>query len=198
MDAASVFSKSTYFLNPCHRSCAEFYGVKKSSLQRFIKNPGQQFVGKGSVSKVLSKAEEKMIADHLTERMQIGCGLDLLQLRYIIRDCIVAAIEANPERTSPWGEVKEGKEHLLHLPTERYIRKFLMRNKLTLRRSMPIHNGRAVCTVEDLRSWQDLTGSKFLSDPELTAAINDPNRVFNQDETSLSPGKGCLSFSINQ
>ena len=62
----------------------------------------------------------------------------------------MAAIESNPERSSPWGQVEEGKQDLVHLPTMRYTRSFLKRNKLTLRRSMPIHNGRAVCTVQEI------------------------------------------------
>ena len=43
-------------------------------------------------------------------------------------------------------------------------------------------------STQDLRSWQTLTGNKFLNDPELSAAIKDPSRVFIQDETALSPG----------
>ena len=63
--------------------CAKTYKVKKTTLYRMIKDPERQFVGSGNVSKVLTKEEEKMISDHVTERMQIGCGLDILQIRFV-------------------------------------------------------------------------------------------------------------------
>ena len=40
-----------------------------------------EYQGKGKVSKVFSKEEEIRIAAHITERMTLGCGLDVLQVR---------------------------------------------------------------------------------------------------------------------
>ena len=45
--------------------------------------------------------------------------------------------------------------------------------------------GRQVLTVADLRSWQSDTEKFMSSNPDLFAALQDPSRVFNMDETSV-------------
>ena len=53
---------------------------------------------------------------------------------------------------------------------------------------MPLNHGRAILTVDDLVEWQNLMEKSLFEDPELAEAMQDPRRVYNQDETALSPG----------
>ena len=45
--------------------------------------------------------------------------------------------------------------------------------------------GRQILPVFDLRSWQNDTVNFMASKPDLIAALKDPARVFNMDETSV-------------
>ena len=53
---------------------------------------------------------------------------------------------------------------------------------------MPLNHGRAILTVDDLVEWQNLIEKSLFEDPELAEAMQDPRRVYNQDETALCPG----------
>ena len=106
----------------------------------------------------------------------------------MIKDCLLEAIAANPLRSSPWADQEPGNEHLVHLPPVQWVRRFLLRHRLVPRRSMPLNHGRAILTVDDLDEWQKLTEKALFEDPELAEAMQNPARVFNQDETSLCPG----------
>ena len=63
------------------RACALAHRVSPATLGRMLKDPDREFKGKGNVSKVFSMVEETRIAAHITERMLLGCGLNVLQVR---------------------------------------------------------------------------------------------------------------------
>ena len=105
-----------------------------------------------------------------------------------MKDILLELIKANPNRTSPWAELDPENPHLQHFPSDKYVRSFLARHKLVYRRSMPLNQGRAILTVEDLREWQNSTELHLFSDPVTAEIMKDPRRIFNQDETPLSPG----------
>ena len=95
----------------------------------------------------------------------------------------------DPSRTTPWDTLDEENPHLQYLPTDKFVRTFLKRNKIVQRRSMPLNLGRAILTVDDLREWQNYTEEALFSDPEIAEIMRgDGSRIFNQDETSLCPG----------
>ena len=51
-----------------------------------------------------------------------------------------------------------------------------------------ISKGRQVISPEDLNRWQQDTWTYLSSKPELLEALQDPNRLWNQDETSVELG----------
>ena len=53
---------------------------------------------------------------------------------------------------------------------------------------MQISKGRQVISAEELALWQNDTWKTLSADPELLAALKDPSRNFNQDETSVQLG----------
>ena len=63
------------------RACALAHRVCPVTLGRMLKDPDREYKGKGNVSKVFSEVEEERIATHITERMLLGCGLDVWQVR---------------------------------------------------------------------------------------------------------------------
>ena len=97
-----------------------------------------------------------------------------------MKEILLEIMKANPERTTPWAEYDPENPHLQHLPTDRFVRIFLARHKLVMRRSMPLNQGRAILTVEDLREWQNSTETALFSDPVTAEIMKDPRRIFNQ------------------
>ena len=89
--------------------------------------------------------------------------------------------ESNPDRIT--GYEKDG-----HLPNMSFVRRFAKRNNLTLRKTYEISKGRQVLSVSDIRLWQSDTKSFLFSTEELSEAMSDPTRVFNQDESSIEMG----------
>ena len=106
----------------------------------------------------------------------------IIQVQYLMKDVLVACMKANPSRTNPWAELDPDPEmaHLQNLPTDKYVRTFLARHNLVMRRSMPLNQGRAILTVADLREWQDLTERALITDPVMAEIMRDPRRIFNQ------------------
>ena len=68
-------------LYPSVRQCALAFRVCISTFNNLVKDPDKKYVGKGRVSTVFSSDEEDRIARHIKERMQIGCGMDIMQVR---------------------------------------------------------------------------------------------------------------------
>ena len=97
-----------------------------------------------------------------------------------MKEILLEVMKANPDRTSPWATLDPEKPHLQHLPTDKFVRTFLARHNLVYRRSMPLNQGRAILTVQDLREWQNSTETALFSDPVLAEVMKDPRRIFNQ------------------
>ena len=62
-------------------ACARAHRVSPNTLGKMLKDPDMEYKGRGNVSKVFSQVEEERIAAHITERMLLGCGLDVWQVR---------------------------------------------------------------------------------------------------------------------
>ena len=56
------------------------------------------------------------------------------------------------------------------------------------RATSEISKGRQVISPEDLEWWQQDTWTYLSSKPELLEALQDPDRLWNQDETSVELG----------
>ena len=60
--------------------------------------------------------------------------------------------------------------------------------KIIARATSEISKGRQVISPEDLDQWQQDTWTYLSSKPELLEALQDPDRLWNQDETSVELG----------
>ena len=89
--------------------------------------------------------------------------------------------KSNPERVT-------GYEKDNNLPNIHFVRRFASRHSLTLRKSLEISKGRAVCSVSDLEHWQEETFKYLVENPKFLDCFSDPRRVWNQDESSIECG----------
>lgn len=81
-----------------------------------------------------------------------------------------------------------GFESTDHLPTYSFVRRFVDRKKLSLRRSMQISKGSQICSVADLQSWQQDIHQLVFSDPSYSEVFQDSRRHFNTGETLIDLG----------
>ena len=88
------------------------------------------------------------MTDYVSERMSLGCGLDFHQLCMTIQELIGMLRVANPDRKffTKWDS---------DFPEESYVRRFMKRHKLVLRRTMALSNARAMLTPVDLDNWSE-------------------------------------------
>ena len=166
------------------RACAKAFGVDASILHRGVTDTGGLFPGRGKFTTILQKTEEEMVANHVRQMATIGYGVTWEGLRCLLQEILLSLVAVNPSR-------KTGLEEQNQLPHPSYIRRFAKRNQLSLRKTSQISKGRAVISPADIRLWF-LDISSFLdSRPDLLAALQDPRRVFNQDETACELGVGA-------
>ena len=92
------------------------------------------FAGKFKRTKELTHDEEAKVVAHIKERLKLGCGMTRHQVIDVIQECIQDSIKDDPGRTSRWA-------HLGHRPNRHFVRRFLLRHRITARRSMPLHKG---------------------------------------------------------
>ena len=80
-------------IRECQCLCSRFR-VNQSSLALYLKS-GKGFVGGGKQSIVLTTDEEKRIVQFVTDRVNLGVGLDFDQLKSVIQELLI-------ELTAPW------------------------------------------------------------------------------------------------
>ena len=78
--AIKAFKEDLY---PSVRQCAKAFRVHHVTLGKMLKDPDKKYVGSGKVSKVFRTWEEDRIVRHIKERMLVGCGMDVMQVRMI-------------------------------------------------------------------------------------------------------------------
>ena len=165
---------------PSVNSCAVSFGVTQKTLANYIKT-GATFVGKGKTSIVFSKDEESQIINFVKTRVELGVGLDFRQLCLVIQELLTRLKTVKPTRYSPPTWVK-------FYPDESFVRRFIARNGISLRRTMSLSSARAYLSVSDLDSWQTKIKERFVDSPKLSEVWKDPRRIHNQDETALEFG----------
>ena len=132
-DKALEALKSGQFPNP--NSCATHFGVCAKTLRYLIKE-NKEFVGGGRKTGIFTAEEEKKLTDFVSERLSLGCGLGFHQLSLTIQELIGILRVANPDRQfSPDWESDS--------PPEGYVRRFMKRHQLVLRRTMALSNAGA-------------------------------------------------------
>ena len=176
-EALEAFKQGLY---PSVNSCAKAYNVDRKTLGRMIID-NRDYTGGGRQSGVFTAEEESKILGFVSQRLRLGCGLDSHQLSLVIHELASSLRSSNPHRKFPstWVEL---------IPPESYVRTFIRRNNLVLRRTMPLTLARAVLTVVDLKKWYDDLYNGFVSNPDFAECFKDARRIFNQDETPIPWG----------
>ena len=169
---------------PTLRACAKSFGVDSAILHRGLLDTGGLFPGRGQFSTILKKTEEEMVANHVRQMATIGYGVTWEGLRLLLQELLLSLTAANPSR-------KTGLEEQGQLPSLPYVRRFAARNKLSLRKTSQISKGRAIISPADIQIWFADIGGFLDGRPDLLAALKDPRRVWNQDETACELGVGA-------
>ena len=125
-----------------------------------------------------------MVANHVRQMATIGYGVTWSGLRCLLQELLLSLTAANPSR-------KIELEYKNHLPDPSYVRRFAARNRLSLRKTSQISKGRAVISPVDIKLWFNDISSFLDGRPDLLAALKDPRRVWNQDETACELGVGA-------
>ena len=176
-NAVSAYHSGTF---SSIRSCAKYFNLSHSTLHRLLAQK-RQFAGPGKQSGVFSTEEETKIINFVVNQLEIGCGLSWYQLQLLLQEVMQGLKIANNER-------KTGYEDQNNLPNMSFVRRFATRHSLTLRKSLEISKGRAVCFVDDLRNWQADTKQYLLESDKFVDCFSDPRRIWNQDESSIECG----------
>ena len=118
----------------------------KSTRVPFYLKSGKGFVGGGKQSIVLTTDEEKRIVQFVTDRVNLGVGLDFDKLKSVIQELLIELKKADKERYIPptWENC---------YPEDTFVRRFADRNRISLRRTMGLSAARARLTVYDLEQW---------------------------------------------
>ena len=74
-------------------------------------------------------------AAHIKERMLLGCGMDVMMVQFLMRDCIVAIKTADPTRTTPYDTLDPEQPHLRYLPNDQFVRTILRRLNIVQRQA---------------------------------------------------------------
>ena len=165
------------------RACARHHNIPFLSLYYGLVVNGGQFSGSGKSTNIMTTSEEKKVADFVKWKASIGYGVNWMMLQLLLQEVLVAVTKSNPMR-------KTGLEDIDQLPHRSWVRRFAERHNLKLRATSEISKGRQVIKPQDITNWQKDTWEFFSNDPELLAALQDPQRVFNQDETPIQLGIG--------
>ena len=81
-------------------ACAKDFGVNQASLALYLK-AGKGFVGRGKQSIVFTSDEEKRIVQFVTDRVNLGAGVDIDQLKSVIQELLIELKKADKERYIP-------------------------------------------------------------------------------------------------
>ena len=175
--AADAFRQGLF---PSVTACAGHFGVNHKTLIKCLESE-REYVGSGRKSSTFTTEEESKLVKFVSDRLSLGCGIDISQLCSVIQELANSLKASNPDREFPSSWV-------CNYPHESFVRRFIKRNNLVMRRTMSLSNARAMLTVSDLDNWFKDVEGRFVSNPKFGECFTDPRRIYNQDETPLSWG----------
>ena len=167
-------------LFPSVTACAAHFEVNHTTLRECL-NSEREYVGGGRKSQAFTTEEEAKIVQHVSDRLSVGCGIDFKQLCSVMQELANTLQASNPDREFPSSWVS-------NYPETSFVRRFIKRNNLVMRRTMALSTARAMLTFSDLDNWFKDVEGRFVSNPKFRECFTDPRRMYNQDETPLTWG----------
>ncbi|XP_063385493.1 uncharacterized protein LOC134671563 [Cydia fagiglandana] len=151
------------------RQIAENYGVPRTSLRYYIENPGHK-TSLGP-SPVLTVSEESQ----LEEWIIISARKGFPRNKEDILDTVQKFLVENPRPNL----------FTNNRPGDGWWKAFLKRHpRLTIRTSEGVSKASSYVSEKDIRGWFAEI-SDYAKEKDLTPILNDPNRIFNADETNF-------------
>ena len=152
---------------------AKQHGVSRTTLRRHLCGK----VNKVGRPPVLTECEEAVLVDTLNQMSAWGYGFDALDFKILVRSYLNSL-----NRT-----VVQFKNNL---PGTDFVRSFMKRNKIVVRRACNIKRARSSVSREDIKDFFNR-----LSDG---AGDIPANRIFNYDETALSDDPGRKRVMVSR
>ena len=159
------------------KKAAKKAGIWASTLRRRLENKGK---APGRPLTALTVEEENLIAGVLQERAEMGLGLTMVQLAALLRQTFLEIKAAEPHRTTGF---EAGGQN----PTYNFLKNFRIRNRISLRKTQEMKRGRQLLSLEEVRIWQAEI-EKLKDSEDLREVFQDPQRIWNFDETSVKWG----------
>ena len=177
LQAAGAFRQGLF---PSMTACAKHYNVNHKTLAECLKSK-REYVGGGRKSTAFTAEEETKLVNFVSDRLSVGCGIDFSQLCNLMQELANALQASNPDRKFPSSWVS-------NFPHESFVRRFISRNNLVMRRTMALSTARAMLTFSELDNWYKDVEGRFVKDPKFSECFTDARRMFNQDETPITWG----------
>ena len=169
------------------KRAAKEAGLWASTLRRRLENKAK---APGRPLKTLTAEEEKLIACLLQERAEMGIGLTMVQLAALLRQTFLEIKAAEPHRTTGF---EAGGQN----PTYKFLINFRQRNRISLRKTQEMKRGRELLSLEEVRIWQAEI-EKLKNSEDLREVFQDPQRIWNFDETSVQWGIDGLRVLVQK
>ena len=131
----NIGPKFVFRVSICHSVCVDLIYKKKLRKNHDTKHPRLQI-----------EDQSKSIESLTREALIFGVGLDFNQLRELIQELLTLLKESNHARYCPpsWENC---------YPETTFVRRFAVRNKISLRRTMALSGARAHFSMYDLDQW---------------------------------------------
>ena len=169
------------------KKAAKEAGIWASTLRRRSENKAK---AAGRPLKTLTKEEENLIVGLLQERAEMGMGLTMVQLAALLQQTLLEIKAAEPDRTT-------GFEASGQTPSYKFLINFRIRNQISLRKTQEMKRGRELLSLEEVRIWQ-AEMEKLKNSDDLREVFQDPERVWNFDETSVQWGIDGLRVLVQK
>ena len=117
-------------------------------------------------------------------------GLTMIQLAALLRQTLLEIKAAEPHRTT--GFEADGQN-----PSYKFLINFRKRNRISLRKTQEMKRGRELLSLEEVRTWQ-AEMEKLKNSDDLQEVFQDPQRVWNFDETSVQWGIDGLKVLVQK
>ena len=169
------------------KKAAKESGIWASTLRRRSEN---KVKAAGRPLKTLTKEEENLIVSLLQERAEMGMGLTMVQLAALLRQTLLEIKAAEPHRTTGF---EAGGQN----PSYKFLINFRKRNRISLRKTQEMKRGRELLSLEEVRIWQ-AEMEKLRNSDDLREVFEDPQRVWNFDETSVQWGIDGLKVLVQK
>ena len=168
------------------RKVAESCAIPRQTLQWRLKQGSKSCeVSKAGRKCLFTRSEEQVLANVIEICNNRLLPMNSALFKQHVQSVLLEELSLGIRRNIPTGF-----KHCA--PTKKWMQGFIARNNVSFRKPEALSSSRAGVTEDYIKQWFTETRDYIECESELSAALNDPKRNFNMDETgaSISPVSG--------